>query len=101
MVIGCQGRVAEAFQWVDQTIEAAQANDDLDMLVAGHTLACAWCFYTGRPRECLQHREKVAALYSETHRHLVTLLNNDPKTITGTKSAICLWMLGYPERAVR
>ncbi len=37
----------------------------------------------------------------EKHRHLVDVLNHDPKTVVGVFSSIATWMLGYPDRPVR
>jgi predicted ATPase len=37
----------------------------------------------------------------DKHRHLVELLNHDPKTLIGVYAAVSTWMLGYPDRAVR
>jgi predicted ATPase len=97
-----QGRVAESFHWVKETLDTAKATGDADLLVTGHVLACAYYFFKGRPNEAIEHGDKVRALYDdEKHRHLVHLLNHDPRTAAGMWSSISWWMLGYPDRAVR
>ena len=50
----------------------------------------------------MEQPDKVLDHYDdEKHRHLVDLLNMDPKTQTGCWGSICIWILGYPDRAMR
>src|SRR5262249_37599178 len=97
-----QGRIAEAFQWVKETLETAKATGDPNLSITGHVLANTYYYFIGNPNEALYHHCEVLTLYdAERHGHLVKLLNHDPKTRTGAKASICTWMLGYPEQAVR
>lgn len=97
-----QGRIAEAYHWVNETLETARATGDPDLLVAGHMIASCYYFFVGRPTEVLEHAAQVEALYDgDKHGHLVELLNIDPKTMVGCYAAICTWILGYPDRAVQ
>jgi class 3 adenylate cyclase/tetratricopeptide (TPR) repeat protein len=97
-----QGRIAEAFQWVKETLETAKVTCDSDLSITGHVLANTYYYFIGNPNEALYHHREVLALYdAERHGHLVKLLNHDPKTRTGAYASICTWMLGYPEQAVR
>lgn len=97
-----QGRISEAYHWVRETLETAEATDDPDLRVAGHMIASCYYFFVGSPAEVLEHAARVEALYDrDKHRHLVELLNIDPKTMAGCYAAICTWILGYPDRAVQ
>ena len=97
-----QGRVAESLHWVKEALDAAKASGDPDLLIAGHAIACSSYFWLGRLAESVEQSDKVLALYGgDKHRHLVDLLNQDPKTSAGIHSSICTWMLGYPDQAVR
>ena len=97
-----QGRIAEAFQWVKETLETAKATGDPNLSITGHVLANTYYYFIGNPNEALYHHCEVLTLYdAERHGHLVKLLNHDPKTRTGAYASICTWMLGYPEQAVR
>ena len=97
----CGGRVGESLSWADEMLDAAKASGNSDLLIAGHTLACGGCFWTGRLIEVLEHHDRVMALYDEAkHGHLVDILNHDPKTLVGVFSSIVTWMLGYPDRAL-
>ena len=56
----------------------------------------------GELTKALEHGDKLLALYHvERHRHLVDLLNHDPRTAIGTLTSLAIWMLGDPDRAVR
>jgi hypothetical protein len=37
----------------------------------------------------------------EEHRHLVDILNHDPRTSAGSCGSTCTWILGYPDQASR
>jgi len=83
-------------------LETAKATGDPDLLITGHYLVCDYYFWMGELIKALEHRDKVLALYDgEKHRHLVDILNHDPKTVSGTLASISTWMLGYPDRAAR
>ena len=100
--VGAQGRVAEALPWAHEMLDTAKAAGDAALLVTGHMAVCNYSFWMGRLVECLEHHDKVLALYDEQeHLHLVDLLNEDPKTQAGVFASLSTWMLGYPDRAVR
>jgi class 3 adenylate cyclase/tetratricopeptide (TPR) repeat protein len=97
-----QGRIAESFHWVKETLDTAEATGDADLSITGHVLANAYYYFMGLSNEALEHRSRALALYDDgKHRHLVNLLNQDPKTRVGVYASICTWMLGYPDRAMR
>jgi hypothetical protein len=56
----------------------------------------------GKLTECLEHGDEVMALYdADKCRHLVDLLNHDPRSMVGGYLSQCTWMQGYPDRAVQ
>ena len=76
-----QGRIAESFHWVKETLDAAKASGDPHLSVTGHVVANAYYYFIGNPSEALHHHREVLSLYdAERHGHLVKLLNHDPKT---------------------
>jgi class 3 adenylate cyclase/predicted ATPase len=98
----CVGRVAESLPWVQEMLSIAQATGDPDLLIVGHEIACSCYFWMGRLTEAVNHANQVQALYDgEKHGHLAGITNHDPKTVTGHEASKCMWMLGYPDRAVR
>ncbi len=97
-----QGRVAESAQWTEEMLDIAKATGDGDLLISGHTLACACYCFAGEFTKALEHANKVLDLYNdEKHRHLADILNQDPKTAACAVASVCTWMLGYPDRALR
>jgi tetratricopeptide (TPR) repeat protein len=97
-----QGRVAESLSWAPEIIEIAKATGDAGLLIEGYNLYCACYFWLGRLVESREHGDKVLALYNEEERrHLVDLVNQDPKTSVGVIASLATWLLGYPEQAER
>ena len=43
-----QGRIAESLPWAEEMLDIAKASGDADLLITGHTLACA-CYLFSRP----------------------------------------------------
>ena len=56
----------------------------------------------GELTKAVEHADKVLDLYDDDkHRHLAEIRNHDPKTSAGSWGSIGIWMLGYPDRALR
>jgi hypothetical protein len=97
-----QGRVAESVPWVGEMLDTAEAAGNPDLLIIGHMSACDCHFCLGELEEAMEHADRVLDLYdNEKHRHLADLLNHDPKTRAGIYGSVCIWMMGYPDRARR
>jgi predicted ATPase len=96
-----QGRVADSIGLAEETLAAAAATGDPDILIVGHMEAMISNFWLGELLTARAHGDKILDLYrEEDHRHIVMLINHDPKTITGLYAANWTWMLGYPDQAV-
>jgi predicted ATPase len=97
-----QGRIVECLPQVDEMLSLAKAAGDGDLLIAGHAGACGVYGWAGDLIKAVEHADQVLDLYDdEKHRHLVDLLNHDPKTTAGVFGSICTWILGYPDQALR
>ena len=97
-----QGRTAESLDWVNEMLATAEASGDPALLLVGHREACGTHFYRGDLTQSRAHGDRVIALYSEEqHRHLVDIMNTDPKSVVGIFISLGTWMLGYPDRAVQ
>ena len=97
-----QGRVAESLLWVEEMLDLGKAAGDTDLLIVGHSAACTSYNYVGELTKAVEHADKVLDLYDdEKHRHLVDIINRDPKTSAGIYGSISAWILGYPDRASR
>jgi class 3 adenylate cyclase/tetratricopeptide (TPR) repeat protein len=96
-----QGRVAESLSWAQEMLDMAKLTGDVDLLIAGHASASVCALSLGRLDDVIEHGDKVQAVYDPAqHRHLVNLLNQDPKTSTSISVSLSYWMMGYPDRAV-
>jgi hypothetical protein len=96
------GRVAEALPWAQEMLDLAEATGDVDLLITGHMSAFICFTWAGEFTKSVEHANKVLELYDAAkHRHFADILNHDPKTQAGTFGSICVWMLGYPDRALR
>jgi class 3 adenylate cyclase len=96
-----QGRVTESLRWVEEILDLAKATGDPDLLITGHTNAsCCYCF-AGKFTKAVEHADKLDLFGDEKHRHLADIHSIDPKTAAGIYASICIWMLGYPDRALR
>jgi len=97
-----QGRVVEALTWEQEILDTAKSTGDMDLLIVGHGCLTIGYFWKGDLIRSREHGDKLLALYDdEKHRHLVDLLNLDPKTSAGVFGSLATWMLGYPDQAVR
>jgi tetratricopeptide (TPR) repeat protein len=94
--------VAESLPWAQEALDLAKATGDADQLIIGHSLACGCYCWAGEFAEVLAHADHVLDLYDdEKHRHLANFLSNDPKTVASSFRSTCIWILGYPDRALR
>jgi class 3 adenylate cyclase/predicted ATPase len=96
------GRIAESFGRAREMQELAEVLDDPELQMAEHMFAQCSNFYSGVLEESLRHGDRISALYGdEQGRHIERLTNQDPLIGRGIFGTPCLWMLGYPEKAVQ
>jgi tetratricopeptide (TPR) repeat protein len=97
-----RGRAAESLHWVEQTLNVAEAYGGPDLLILGHRAAMASYFYLGELTKTREHADQVLSLYDDRqHVHLVQILNQDQRTESLSLKARALWMLGYPDQALK
>jgi tetratricopeptide (TPR) repeat protein len=97
-----QGRVAESLRWAEEMLDVAEATGDTDLLIAARARACACYCCAGEFTRSMQYADKVLNHYdAERHYHLANILNHDPKSMAGVWASVCIWMLGYPDRAMQ
>jgi hypothetical protein len=98
-----QGRAAEALPWAQEMLELAKTTGDADLPITGHMCACVCYCWTGEFTKAVEHADKVHDLYDDwRHRHLADIRNHgDFKTAADTHASISIWILGYPDRALR
>ncbi len=86
----------------EQILELATQVDDVSMKVEGHLLIGYNLVFSGDLESGMEHLEMAVADYKpgihKTHRFR---FGNNPGIIAYTTSALCLWMMGYPERSLK
>jgi class 3 adenylate cyclase/predicted ATPase len=97
-----QGRCADSLYWVREMLELADRNGDELLEMVGHMAAVVCYFWYGDLVTARRHGDEIFRRYDPSvHGRVVTLTNHDPKTIAGIYASHWLWMLGYPDQAVR
>jgi class 3 adenylate cyclase/tetratricopeptide (TPR) repeat protein len=97
-----QGRIAESLKWAEEHLELGETLADIDLKVAGHLFSRNSHLFLGHLEVAQQHGERLVALYDpERARQIMRLVHYDMLTSHGVYGAPCLWLLGYPDRALR
>jgi hypothetical protein len=87
---------------VREMLDVAAETGDADLLITGHMMACGSNCWAGEFAKSVEHANIVLELYdTEKHRHLADLIVHDPKTAVGTFGSMSIWILGFPDRALR
>jgi predicted ATPase/class 3 adenylate cyclase len=97
-----RGEYQKAIRVGEQILNLAEQGNDPDLFVAGHLiLGTNLTFYEGL-RAGLDHFEKGIAHYvPEIHRSRHSRFGSDPGVSCYITSAINLWMLGFPDTALK
>ena len=86
----------------EQILNLAERYDDGNMRVEGHFVLGACYAFTGNNILGLEHLEKgISYIDPERHRSSRFRLGNYPGVTCYTTSALILWGLGYPDRALQ
>jgi tetratricopeptide (TPR) repeat protein len=90
----------KARQMSERVLHLAERSNDVDMKVEGQMVMGVMS--RQMPEVGLDHLEKAIALYDPERQSVRRLrLGINPGVINLTVSALFLWMLGYPDRAVK
>ncbi len=92
----------KAVQIGQKILSLAERHDDASMRVEGHLVLGYNLAFAEDPNVGLEHIEK-AILYFEPDRHGSSRfrLGNNPGVVGYIASALFLWMLGFPDRALK
>jgi class 3 adenylate cyclase/tetratricopeptide (TPR) repeat protein len=97
-----QGHVAETPAWARRLLVEGRKRDDLDMRIFGERALLSSHFYLGELEEARQQQDRILELYEPRHAtRWMELTGNDTKTAVGIFVSQALWMLGFPDQAVR
>lgn len=97
-----RGRIAESLALAHEAIDEAIESGDDDLRIVAHMEAMVSEFWLGHLTAANSHGQKILERYDrEAHRHVVMRTNFDPKTAYGLYASHWVWMLGFPDQAVR
>jgi predicted ATPase/class 3 adenylate cyclase/nucleotide-binding universal stress UspA family protein len=96
-----QGEFQKGIPLGEQILDLAERTNDANMRVDGHFVLGSSLAFTGNTTLGLEHLEKaISYIDSERHRSSRFRLGNYPGVSPYTASALILWGLGYPDRAL-
>ncbi|HEV7990855.1 MAG TPA: AAA family ATPase [Gemmatimonadaceae bacterium] len=96
-----QGRIADSGPWVDRLL-AEEANTEQTDRIFGHATAMVQHFLSGELTESREHADRALALYDpRSAQRWIQLTGYDMRTFVQVYECQLIWMLGYPDRAVR
>jgi len=91
----------KALQMGNRMLELAEHLNDIDMSTEGHMVLGYNLGFLGDAQIGLEHLEKAIAMYDPERSRARRLgLGTHPGVVSRTVSALFLWMLGYPDRAL-
>jgi len=86
----------------EQILNLANETGNDSMKVEGHLLIGYGLVFSGSLEPGMEHLERAVADYNPgLHKTHKFRFGNNPGIISYTTSAICLWMMGYPERSLK
>ena len=86
----------------EQLLQLAQSRRDSALLVEAHYVLGYTLVYRGEPASARTHLEQGTALYDpQLHRSLAFIYGFDPGVACLSAAAEDLWLLGYPEQALK
>jgi DNA-binding winged helix-turn-helix (wHTH) protein/predicted ATPase len=97
-----QGELGTAREVGEQLLRLTQSTGDPDLLLEGHYALGATLFYRGEFVPARSHLEQVMALYDpQQHRSHTLRYGVDSGVLGLSYTARILWLLGYPDQAVK
>jgi predicted ATPase len=97
-----RSELGKAQEMAGELASLAQELRDDDLALQAHQALGMTAFCRGDPATTLQHVEQAATLY-DANRHVAHawLFGQDPGIMCQAMGEVALWLLGYPEQALR
>ena len=97
-----QGQWQQARELGEEFLGLAQQRQDPLLLVEGHRMLGHTVWWQGELAQAYAHVKAALALYDpEQHRAQAVRYGQDSGVVCGILEAWILWMLGYPDQALR
>lgn len=95
-----QGRIEESLPWAQRLL--AETRESGEVRIFGHAAAAITHFLLGQLVEANEHAERGLAAYDPRHAdRWIQLTGHDLRTFIEVYACQWIWMLGYPDRAIR
>ena len=97
-----RGELPTSRELAEELLTLAQTVQDSALLVVAHGALGSTLLHMGEPAASLEHLEQRIALYnSQQHRSHAFFSGNDPRVGFQSLVAVNLWVLGYPDQALK
>jgi class 3 adenylate cyclase/predicted ATPase len=97
-----RGEFAAARKRADEYVAVATLSNDRSALLMADSAALLAYFCLGEFAIAQRHADRIHALYRpEEDRGVVLVYNHDPEVIASMYEGFWLWVMGYPDRALR
>ncbi len=97
-----RGKLETAHELGEQLLDLAQRQQDPALLMIAHSALGFTPFYLGVAASAREHAEQGTALYYDQHRsHAFLYYLTDPGVACRSNAALALWLLGYPNQALK
>jgi predicted ATPase/DNA-binding winged helix-turn-helix (wHTH) protein len=97
-----RSEIPRARTMAEELFALAQQLGNPALLLQAHQALAVTTLCAGEPAATRRHMERGAALYDPERHHAHTFLfGQDPGVACRAFGAVALWLLGYPEQAVR
>ena len=96
------GRLGEGRVWMKKFLEVAEETRNEEILLSALMLATIHQYWHGELVDSRRYAERIFERYDRgRHGHIVALMNYDPSTVSYAYAGSNLWILGYPDQALR
>jgi predicted ATPase len=96
-----RGELHVAYAYAEQLMRRAEVSGDSALLISAHIALGDTLSSRGKPVLAMEHLDLALSLYDpERHLHL-TVFDGDARVNPLCYSAVTLWALGYPDRALK
>lgn len=84
-----------------QILDLAEQNDNRSLKIEGMLLYGYSIIFSGNPKEGIKYLEKVISTGPDQFGSYSFSIGNNSAVTSRTTAALCLWMMGFPERSLR
>jgi tetratricopeptide (TPR) repeat protein len=96
-----RGELHVAYTYAEQLMRRAEISQDSALLIPGHIALGDTLSSRGKPVLAMEHFDLALSLYNPKRHLQLTVFDGDARVNPLSYSAVTLWALGYPDRALK